>query len=136
MPAFAGISLILEEGLRQTLRLQSRRAADLPVCQLAFLGAHCWSCRLAGFLLGSALRLALGLLLGFFLGPSFGFLFGFSLAFFLASLSLRLTLCSLFLCCLSLLAAFALRSFLTALLFGSHHFLRVGYPALSIYNKS
>ena len=34
----------------------------------------------------------------------------------------------------TLLRDFALRSFFTRLLFGSHKFLRVGYPALSIYN--
>ena len=33
-----------------------------------------------------------------------------------------------------LLSDFPLRSLLAGLLFGSHHFLRVGYPALSIYN--
>jgi len=41
-------------------------------------------------------------------------------------------LCSYF----PLLRDFSLRSFFTRLLFGSHAFLRVGYPELSIYNKT
>ncbi len=104
-----------------------------------------------GFPFGrSFLRLTLGLLLslalGFFLRLTFCLLLGFSLSRFFLRLTLRnLLLRSAAFSNLSLrllaryftlLRDFALRSFFTRLLFGSHNLLRVGYPALSIYNKS
>jgi len=85
-----------------------------------------------GFLLGLALSdFFLSLFLGFFLHyPPFflGGLFLFCCAAFFRRCS--------FLCCyFPLLRDLPLRSFFTRLLFGSHAFLRVGYPELSIYNK-
>jgi len=112
---------------------------------------------LLGYLfLGLFLRLLLGylflryFLFGFFLGRFFlGFALGdLFLGLFLRYFFLRLFLGDLFLCyaffrrCLflcryfPLLGDFSLRSFLTSFLFGSHAFLRVGYPQLSIYNKT
>ncbi len=102
-----------------------------------------------GLFLGLFLHLAFGLLLrltlGFFLRLTFCLLLGFSLIRFFLRLTLRdLLLRSAAFSNLSLrllaryftlLRDFALRSFFTRLLFGSHAFLRVGYPELSIYNK-
>jgi len=103
---------------------------------------------LLGLTLGLTLRLLLSLALGLFLDLTlrltFGFLFRLTLScFFLrltfacfslrsaafSDLSLRL-LTSYF----PLLRDLSLRSFLTRFFLGSHIYLRVGYPALSIYN--
>ncbi len=85
------------------------------------------SLRLAlSLFLGFAFRLSLGFLLHLTLGLSFDLTFGFTLSDFSLSLLSRY---------LPLLRGLPLRSFFTRLLFGSHNFLRVGYPALSIYNK-
>ncbi len=110
-----------------------------------------------GFLLSLAfgyllLSLALGLLFRLFLG----FLLGLALGDFLLSLFLGFLLhyppfflgglflfrcaalfrrCFFLRCYFPLLRDLPLRSFFTRLLFGSHAFLRVGYPELSIYNK-
>jgi len=103
------------------------------------------------FLSSFFLRLALGylflslLLCGFFLSLTLG---DFLLGLFLSGLFLRLFPGDFFLCyaaflrrCFFLcsyfpfLSDFSLRSFFTSLLFGSHAFLRVGYPELSIYNE-
>ncbi len=75
-----------------------------------------------------ALRLFLGLALGFSLHLTLGLPFGFALC--------DSTLSRLLPGYFALLRGLPLRSFFTRLLFGSHNFLRVGYPALSIYNKS
>ena len=81
------------------------------------------------------LRLALSFLFSLFLGfflhyPPFflGGLFLFCYAAFLRR-------CFFLRCYFPLLRDLPLRSFFTRLLFGSHAFLRVGYPELSIYNK-
>jgi len=98
-----------------------------------------------GFLLHLALGLFLGLTLGFPLRLAFCLLFSlllcFSLRLAFSSFLLRLTLSDLTLrcllaCYLALLRDLSLRSFFTRLLLGSHNFLRVGYPALSIYNRT
>jgi len=81
-----------------------------------------------GLPFGFALCLFLGLALGFFLYLTLGLPFGFALC----DSTLSRLLPSYF----TLLRSLSLRSFFTRLLFGSHNFLRVGYPALSIYNKS
>ena len=110
------------------------------------------------FLLGLALgdfllRFSLSLLLGYFFLRRFLFCFllcCLSLSsLFLRYFFLRLFLGDFLLCyaaffrrCFflysyfTLLRDFALRSFFTSLLFGSHAFLRVRYPELSIYNKA
>jgi hypothetical protein len=129
------------------------------VSQLLFLPAG--SLFLLGFPLCSFLlcRLFLRLTLGYFLlrfafrrfllGLSFGdLLLRFLLSLLLGYFFLRLFLGDFFLCYAAflrrcsflcsyfpLLRDFSLRSFFTSLLFGSHAFLRVGYPELSIYNK-
>ena len=108
-----------------------------------------------GFLLHLTFGLLFGLTFGFLLRLTFCLLLGFSLSCFflrlaLSSFLLRLTLCLTFgnfalsdftLRCLlarylALLRDLSLRSFFTRLLLGSHNFLRVGYPALSIYNRT
>ena len=83
------------------------------------------------FLLSLFLDFLLSLFLGFFLHyPPFflGGLFLFCYAAFLRR-------CFFLRCYFPLLRDLPLRSFFTRLLFGSHAFLRVGYPELSIYNK-
>ncbi len=93
------------------------------------------------FLLGLTLGLALGLLLHLALSLLLGFTLGFSLRLTFACFSLRsatfgdlsLRLLTRY---LTLLRNLSLRSFFTRLLLGSHIYLRVGYPALSIYNKT
>ena len=87
-------------------------------------------------LLHLALSLLLGLTLGLLLHLALSFLLCFTLGFSLRSatfgdLSLRLLTRYL-----TLLRNLSLRSFFTRLLLGSHIYLRVGYPALSIYNKT
>ncbi len=101
-------------------------------------------CLSLGLLLHLAFGFSLNLTLGFSLHFAFGFFLSLTLSFFPRGFTLRLTLglalsdsaLSLLSRYLSLLRGLSLRSFFTRLLFGSHNFLRVGYPALSIYNKS
>jgi hypothetical protein len=130
-----------------------------------FLFGFFLSLTLGRFLLGLFLgrlflRLALGylflslFLFGFFLSLTLGdfflrlafdrFLLGLFLCYFFLGLSLSdffLRYAAFFRRCFfpcsyfPLLSDFSLRSFFTSLLFGSHAFLRVGYPGLSIYNK-
>ena len=159
MPAIAGMFLVSEEGLvnpdccrstrfqrlgYRSSRFQPRLSATLGSFSLRWTPL----CLLLGLLLGFLLHLALGLLLELTLGFLFSLLLGFLLHLALSSFLLGLTPCCFFLrsAALSdlslrfltryftLLRDFALRSFFTRLLFGSHKFLRVGYPALSIYN--
>ncbi len=163
MPAIAGMFLVSEEGLvnpdccrssrfqrlgYRSSRFQPRLSATLGSFSLRFPFRWTPLCLLLGLLLGFLLHLALGLLLGFLLHLALGLLFslllGFSLSCFFLGLALsNFLLGSAALSDLSLrflthyftlLRNFALRSFFTRLLFGSHKFLRVGYPALSIYN--
>ncbi len=137
-------------------RFQPRLSATLGSFSLRFPFRWTPLCLLLGFLLHLALGLLLGLTLGFLLHLALGFLLhlalgllfslllGFSLSCFFLGLALsNFPLGSAALSDLSLrfltryftlLRDFALRSFFTRLLFGSHKFLRVGYPALSIYN--
>ena len=143
MPAIAGMFLVSEEGLvnpdccrstrfqrlgYRSSRFQPRLSATLGSFSLRWTPL----CLLLGFLLHLALGLLFSLLLGFSLSC---FFLGLALSNFLlgsaalSDLSLRF-LTHYF----TLLRNFALRSFFTRLLFGSHKFLRVGYPALSIYN--
>jgi len=90
-----------------------------------------------GLFLGLTLRLLLHLAFSLLLGFTLGLLFRLTLSCFslrsaaFSDLSLRL-LTRYF----PLLRDFSLRSFFTRLLFGSHNYLRVGYPALSIYNRT
>ena len=131
---FLGLTLRLALGL--FLGLTLRLALGL------FLGL---TLRLTlGLFLGLTLRLTLGLFLGLTFRLTFSFLFHLAFGLFLrltlgwfslggasfGDLSLRLLTRHL-----SLLRNLSLRSFFTRLLFGSHTFLRVGYPALSIYNR-
>ncbi len=102
------------------------------------------------FLFSFALGLAFGLLLGLTLGLALRFLLRLALGSFLFRLTLGLTFACFFLRSatfgdlslrlltryLTLLRNLSLRSFFTRLLLGSHIYLRVGYPALSIYNKT
>ena len=133
-------------------RFQPRLSATLRSFSLRFPFRWTPLCLTLGLLLGFLLHLALGLLLGLTLGfllhLALGLLFSLLLGFSLSCLFLSLALSSFLLgsAALSdlslrfltryftLLRDFALRSFFTRLLFGSHKFLRVGYPALSIYN--
>ena len=112
---------------------------------------------LLGLTLGLTLRLLLSLALGLFLDLTLRLTFGFLFRLTLSSFFLRLTLSCFFLrltfACFSLRSAafsdlslrlltsyfpllrdLSLRSFLTRFFLGSHIYLRVGYPALSIYN--
>ena len=134
-------------------RFQPRLSATLRSFSLRFPFRWTPLCLTLGLLLGFLLHLALGLLLDLTLGFLFSLLLGFSLSCFFLRLALSSFLLGLTLCCFflrsaalsdlslrfltryfTLLRDFALRSFFTRLLFGSHKFLRVGYPALSIYN--
>ena len=149
LSAPGGLSLGLPLGLALGLLLHLTLGFFLSLA-LGFL-----LCLALGFFLSLALAFLLHLTLGFFLSLTLGFFLHFKLGFFL-SLALRLflhltlglsfdltfgfTLSDLSLRLLSryfpLLRGLPLGSFFTRLLFGSHNFLRVGYPALSIYNKS
>jgi len=163
MPAIAGMFLVSEEGLvnpdccrstrfqrlgYRSSRFQLRLSATLGSFFLRWTPLCLTLGLLLGFLLHLALGLLLGLTLGFLLHLALGLLFSLLLGFSLSCFFLRLALSSFLLgsAALSdlslrfltryftLLRDFALRSFFTRLLFGSHKFLRVGYPALSIYN--
>jgi len=131
-------------------RFISARAAVLPYFQRRLFATPLGSLSL-GFPFGRpSLRFTLGFLFSLTLGWPFlrfalGFLFSLTLRFLL-----RLTLACFFLRSatfgdlslrlltryLTLLRNLSLRSFFTRLLLGSHIYLRVGYPALSIYNKT
>ena len=121
--------------------LLSLAFSDFPFSLfLGFLFGLALGYLLLGFALGFFLGLFLSLALGYFLFSLFlgfllhypPFLLGGFFPFRCAALFRR---CPFLRCYFPLLSDLSLRSFFTRLLFGSHAFLRVGYPELSIYNK-
>ncbi len=117
--------------------LAFRLAGRFFALRLAFFLAFFFTLRLAFFF---ALRLAFFFVLRFafflvFLLAAFFFVLRFA-TFFFAVRRLATFRFAFLRVTLRFFATLRLEAFFTRLLFGSHYLLRVGYPALSIYNKS